>query len=373
VSGTHTHDTIIIGGGFYGLRIAQFLVDELGIKDVLVIEKEADVMQRASYNNQARVHNGYHYPRSVLTALRSRVNLPIFSKEYDEAVDSEFTKYYAVAKNFSKVSARQFLRFYERIGAEIAPAPEAMQYFDDRLIEQAFLVKEYGFNSATLRKTILHSLAGRPVDIHTGERVDHIRRVASGIEVVTDEKTYKAKHVLNTGYSMINHINKASGLPILSLKHELTEMGLVAMPIELQNKAFTIMCGPFFSLMPFPDKGLYTMSHVRYTPHQEWRDSDEKVEDLHQYLADNKQQTRFPAMQADIQRYMPAAKKITYSGESLWEIKTVLQASEGDDSRPILYKSHYGGIKNYICIMGAKVDNIYDVFRELRETYEKGL
>src|SRR4051812_17496796 len=128
------YDTIIVGGGFYGLRIAQFLVESLGQKNVLVIEKETDVMQRASYNNQARVHNGYHYPRSVLTALRSRVNLPVFTAEYEAAIVNDFDKYYAVARNFSKVSARQFERFFERIGAEVTVAPDARQLFNPQLI-----------------------------------------------------------------------------------------------------------------------------------------------------------------------------------------------------------------------------------------------
>lgn len=364
------YDTVIIGAGFYGLRIAQFLVDELGIKSVLVIEKEAGVMRRASYNNQARVHNGYHYPRSVLTALRSRVNLPIFSAEYDEAVVKDFDKYYGVARQFSKVSARQFQRFFERIDAEIEPAPHAMRYFDDRFIEQVFKVKEYAFNSAVLQKVLLRGLENRPVDIHTGEQVRQIRQVADGIEVVSDTATYHAKHVLNTGYSSINIVNQASDVPMLALKHELTEMCLVDMPGELRDKAFTIMCGPFFSLMPFPDKQAYTMSHVRYTPHREWSDAKDGVQDLHRHIRpEDRPVSRYPAMIADIKRYMPHAKDIAYTGESLWEIKTVLQASEGDDSRPILYKDNHGGITNYTCIMGGKIDNIYDVFRELRGSY----
>lgn len=365
------YDTIIIGGGFYGLRIAQFLKEELGAKDVLILEKEPTVMSRASYNNQARVHNGYHYPRSVLTALRSRVNLPVFSKEYEEAVVTDFIKYYAVARSFSKVSARQFMRFFERIDAEIKSAPEAMQYFDKRMIEEVFLVKEYAFNSAKLKKLLVERLASLGIDVHTKEKVQHIKKVSGGIEVVTDKDTYKTKFVLNTTYSSINLVNKASGLPPLPLKHELTEMCLVQLPPSLDGKAFTIMCGPFFSLMPFPDKNAYTMSHVRYTPHREWRDSEESIEDLHAYLHDNPPETRFEIMLADIKRYMPEATKITYTGESLWEIKTVLMESEGDDSRPILYKEHHGGIPNYVCIMGGKIDNIYDVFRELKETYGK--
>jgi len=366
---TKFYDTVVIGGGFYGMRLSQFLVDDLKEKNILIIEKEQDMMQRASYNNQARVHNGYHYPRSILTALRSRVNLPVFSKEYEEAIVDDFIKYYAIAKNFSKVSARQFHRFYQRIEAEIEPVAEGMEFFDDRFIEQVFKVKEYGFNSATLRKIILKNLESKPVEIHTGEVVQKIRQINNGIEVVTNKDTYRAKHVLNTAYSLINVINFASQLPILPLKHELTEMCLVDMPRTLEGKAFTIMCGPFFSLMPFPDKGKYTMSHVRYTPHQEWYDTENQPQDLHRYLHENQPVSRFPAMSADIKRYMPEAKNIEYSGESLWEIKTILQESEGDDSRPILYKEHHGGIKNYICIMGGKIDNIYDVLRELRKAY----
>jgi L-2-hydroxyglutarate oxidase LhgO len=117
------YEAVIIGGGFYGLSIAIYLTKNLGLKKVLVIEKDNDYMQRASYNNQARIHNGYHYPRSLLTGIRSRINLPIFVQDYPEAVVSDFDKYYAVARAFSKVSAKQFYKFSERIGSEISPVP----------------------------------------------------------------------------------------------------------------------------------------------------------------------------------------------------------------------------------------------------------
>lgn len=367
-----SYDTIIIGGGFYGLRLAQFLAEELDQRRVLVIEKESDVMQRASYNNQARVHNGYHYPRSILTALRSRVNLPIFTKEYEQAIVQDFEKYYAVARNFSKVSARQFERFFERIGAEVAVDQEARTLFDPALIEEVFRVKEYGFDTVQLKNILLRRLDQLRVTVHTSEAVRRIEdKSGKGIKVETERAIYSARHVINTTYSSINIVNQASGLRTIPLKHELTEMCLVSMPPELEGKAFTIMCGPFFSLMPFPAKGLYTMSHVRYTPHSEWHDTDDTVRNGHEYLDSIDKVSHFPQMHADIKRYMPAAKKITYSGESLWEVKTILPKSEGDDSRPIMYLDHYGGVQNYICIMGGKIDNIYDVFRELKETYGK--
>ncbi len=366
------YDAIIIGGGFYGLRVAQFLTEELGQKRVLIIEKDSAVMRRASYNNQARVHNGYHYPRSVLTALRSRVNLPIFVNEYEATIINDFDNYYAVARNFSKVSARQFERFFERIGAEVHIDQKASALFNRSLIEEVFRVKEFAFDTAKLKTTLLDRLSCIGVTIRTSEAAIKLTEAKSKITLETDKNIYTANRVINTTYSSINLVNKSSGLAIVPLKHELTEMCLVTMPPELDGKAFTIMCGPFFSLMPFPAReNLYTMSHVRYTPHSEWYDTDKEVRDGHQYLNQVSRVSHFPQMHADIKRYMPAAAKITYSGESLWEVKTVLPRSEGDDSRPIMYLDNYGGLPNYICIMGGKIDNIYDVLRELKETYGK--
>src|SRR4051794_249350 len=115
------YDVVIIGGGFFGCSLALHLKKPKN--KVLVLEKENDIMTHASYNNQARVHGGYHYSRSLLTALRSRVNLGSFMGEYGDVVDSSFEKYYAISRFFSKVSAQHFYLFCKRIGAEIEKAP----------------------------------------------------------------------------------------------------------------------------------------------------------------------------------------------------------------------------------------------------------
>ena len=62
-------DAVIIGGGFYGSSIAIYLAKQRGFKRITLIEREAELLSRASYNNQARVHNGYHYPRSFLKLM----------------------------------------------------------------------------------------------------------------------------------------------------------------------------------------------------------------------------------------------------------------------------------------------------------------
>lgn len=365
--------TIIIGGGFYGLRIALFLCEELGEKDITVIEKEDAMMTRASYVNQARVHNGYHYPRSVLTGYRSAVNFPRFTDEYSGAVVSDFEKYYGIAKHLSKVNAAQFQRFSEKIGAEIHDAPaDIASMFDPGLVEKVFKVKEYAFDSRKLRAILLERISRHSeITIHSGERVKEILH-GDRLGVCTDKATYYAEHVLSCTYSNINTLHRASKLPLVRLKHEVAEMCLVRLPEKIKDFSITMMDGPFFSIMPFPSRGLWTLSHVRYTPRESWVDNEDTPadrQDTHQYLAQRKLRTAYPQMYNDVVRFIPALKDIEYV-ESIIDVKTVLMKSEDDDSRPILYRSDFG-VDGYVCIMGGKLDNIYDVFEELATTYGK--
>ncbi|MBR5115525.1 MAG: FAD-dependent oxidoreductase, partial [Lachnospiraceae bacterium] len=76
-----SYDSIIFGAGLYGLYAARFLADR-GRK-CLVLERDATVMRRATWINQARVHNGYHYPRSLTTAQKSAHYYRRFHEDYD--------------------------------------------------------------------------------------------------------------------------------------------------------------------------------------------------------------------------------------------------------------------------------------------------
>src|SRR5215470_10976755 len=122
---------IIIGGGSYGCFAALRLAELHGGGSVVIIEQDQDIMLRASYNNQARVHNGYHYPRSLLTALRSRINAPRFIAEFKDAIVTDFEQYYAISRRRSNVTASQFAQFCRRIGADLKPAPTPIRRLFD--------------------------------------------------------------------------------------------------------------------------------------------------------------------------------------------------------------------------------------------------
>jgi glycine/D-amino acid oxidase-like deaminating enzyme len=360
------YDVVVIGGGFFGCVLARHLKTRFG--SVLILEKDKDILRRASYVNQARVHNGYHYPRSLLTALRSRINFPRFVEDYHDCIDSGFSMYYAIARKFSNVTATQFKLFCDRIGARVAPAPEPItRLFDPTYIEQVFQVEEYAFDSEKLRRKLWHALDADRVEIRLETKAIRVEPASPGIRITCaspqDEYALTATHVLNCTYSEINQILEASGLPLIPLKHELTEIALVEVPEQLRRLGITVMCGPFFSTMPFPARSLHSLSHVRYTPHYSWQDEGRRAVDAHDQLATARKNTNFAHMLRDVRRYLPAMRECVYV-DSLWEVKTVLPLSEADDSRPILLQTH-AGLENLHCVMGGKIDNIYDALAGL--------
>ena len=102
-------DYAIIGGGIFGVYAALFLAKKG--KKVVIIEKEKQLFKKASIVNQARLHSGYHYPRSIATAVMSDENKARFSTDHKAFIHTEFEKYYGIERNASFTDSRQFERF----------------------------------------------------------------------------------------------------------------------------------------------------------------------------------------------------------------------------------------------------------------------
>lgn len=361
-------DAVVIGGGFYGAAIAIYLARQRGLRRILLAERESALLTRASYSNQARVHNGYHYPRSFTTAYRSRVNLPRFVRDWPDAVKQDFIKLYAIARRNSKVTARQFERFCREIGARIQLADPALRaLFEPRFIEEVFLVEEYVFDSSRLAVWAAEELNECGVQVCLATRVTGISRGPENtlqVAILPAEgpgEMLSCRYVFNCTYSGLNQFSGDFPGTQTRLKQEITEMALIQVPSILRSLGITVMDGPFFSLMPFPPRGLHTLSHVRYTPHLHWK--DERDIDPYQKLDGYERATRVERMLRDVERYLPAVRDARYV-DSLFEIKTVLIKNEGDDGRPILFEKH-PELPGCYSILGGKIDNVYDMLEKV--------
>jgi hypothetical protein len=185
-----------------------------------------------------------------------------------------------------------------------------------------------------------------------------VARLSDGSEV-------SARHAFNITYAQINTVLARAGLPGARLKHEIAELALISPPRELEKIGVTVMDGPFFSTMPHPAEGLYSLTHVRYTPHEAWAD-DPEWRDPYGYFSSLEPETRHAFMLRDAQRYLPCLAGATYR-RSIYDVKTVLPKNEADDGRPILYHQKPDDSR-VISILGGKIDNIYDLFEAVKNT-----
>jgi hypothetical protein len=205
--------------------------------------------------------------------------------------------------------------------------------------------------------------AGVELQLATAARAVRLdERIGVDLESTAGERTVAAEWLFNCTYAGLNGI-AGLGRSAARLKFEITEMVLVAMPEELAGLAVTVMDGPFFSTLPFPDRGLHTLSHVRYTPHFSWTNAEAADADPYAVLAAYDRPSRAGPMIRDAARYMPclaAAAPV----DSLFEVKTVLLANEVDDGRPILFEQHARHPRCF-SVLGGKIDNVYDVCETL--------
>jgi glycine/D-amino acid oxidase-like deaminating enzyme len=355
------YDAVIIGAGFYGCSLALYLKKK-GLGDVLIIEREAEIMQRSSYQNQARVHNGYHYPRSFITGVRSRINFPLFSKEYDFAIKKDFTNLYAIARKNSKITPNQFERFMKDIEVPFEAADSKyLKHFDPRLVASVYLTQEFCFDAKKLKAHFLKQLNEAGINILFNTEVTKLSPENDGIKIQHNNGAVQAELVLNCSYAGLNNIVAHDELT--PLKHEFVEMCLISPPQEFENTGITVMDGSFFSMMPFPAENCHSFSHVNYTPHSYFIDKDGKRSPL-EHLESLAQESRFNYMLADAVRFIPSLKNSKYI-RSMFEVKTVLVKNESNDGRPILFRRENHIHPKVFSILGGKIDNIYDIYKQI--------
>lgn len=350
------YDVVIVGGGFFGCCLALYL---RSICDrILVIERAPDLLSQASRINQARVHTGFHYPRSFVTALRSARLRDRFAREFPEAIVDDFQMLYGIARRRSKVTAARFHAMFRDMKAPIAPARVGdSALFNPDLVEGVFACDEFAFDWTALHASLAQRLDRQGVDVLVGRAAKAVEVCQGASRILLDDGgAVAARCTFNVTYAGLNDLLMASGIGPLPLKHELAEVALIRPPPELAGKGITLMDGPFFSTMPYPSRELYSLTHVRYTPHFSWTDPGGPP----QVTA---VQSRWRHMMLDAQRYVPSLANMEYL-ESLVTVKTVLTKNEINDGRPIMVHRH-AGLGDFFSVLGGKIDNIYDLFDAL--------
>jgi hypothetical protein len=365
------YDKIVIGAGFYGLYAALFCAKKG--ETVLVLEYDNTPFNRATYINQARVHMGYHYPRSLSTAIRSKGYFDRFNADYHFCIHHSFDQIYATSSNFSWTDGEQFQLFCKN--AEIpcdAISPSA--YFNPGLCDGAFLTKEYTYDAQILKDFFIKTLMDYPgVTICCNARIKLIKRESNNFIVLLDNQSvYTAPFVLNVTYAGINQIHAMLEFEPFKIKYELCEIILCTVNNKLRNTGITVMDGPFFSIMPFGKTRLHSLTSVNFTPHAAGFDSvpifpcqnkshgfcsSKRLGNCNECPA--KPGSAWPYMSNLAKKYLRDVYSFEYV-TSLFSIKPVLQASEIDDSRPTIIRQ-LSRDPDFFSVLAGKINTVYDL------------
>ena len=365
-------DKIIIGAGLYGLYSALSCAKRG--QNVIVLECGPTPFSRATYINQARVHQGYHYPRSISTAMKSAGYFERFNKDFAFCINKEFDQIYATSSEYSWSNGKQFKDFCKAANIpceELHPG----NYFKNGMCDGAFRTREYTYDAMILKDYYLEELAKFPNSVRIKYGVD-ITEIKKDTDIyiinAADGTAYGSGFVLNATYAGTNQILAMAGFEKFGIKYELCEIILCNVNDRLKDIGFTVMDGPFFSIMPFGKTGYHSLTSVTFTPHTTSYD-EVPVFDCQKKSGGHcstfrlgncndcpaKPVTAFPYMAHLARKYMLDDYGFEYE-KSLFSMKPVLMSSEIDDSRPTVIRK-YSERPTFVSVLSGKINTVYDL------------
>jgi hypothetical protein len=309
----------VVGGGVFGCVIAVDLA-RTGAQ-VTLYESRTDILEGSTARNMARLHSGYHYPRSDETAAASRDAAALFAARFPQAI-RRASHYYVVAPG-SKVSAADYLAFCDRLGLPYEVCGEAGGPVTPPQVHCADLVAKVAeafVDVDVLRRLLRRELTAARVTVRTGERI-------AGPEAPDADVTVWATY----------------GVPWTEpLRYEVCEVALLELG-RYGNDSFVVVDGEYVSLDPFGRR--HTLYDVTHSVHHVSVDTRPDIPSQYLDLIGRYGPARSPLSNLD--RMVESASRFLWGLDpygqhapiyhgSLWSLRAVLPDVDATDTRPTL-------------------------------------
>lgn len=323
----------IIGGGWYGCYIAEYLLDNFNndYLDITIIEKNSDIFNESSYKNQNRLHLGFHYPRCSITQSKCKKYFDKFKNKYDNIVVSIKNNYYAISKK-SKINYDNFISLFNKDDYSIVE-DDNITNIDGNIIN----VKEMYINYRKAKEYFKNKFCNR-VKFITNYNVESITNDNDTVKINNQLVFDK---VFNCTYNQINNNENVIYEKCLTLLYK-----------KINSTSFdclTIMDGEFSSLYYY-NENIYTLTNVKYTPLITSNDFN-IVNNYNNYNLNDKVEL----FEKNIIEYFPDFKK-HFEYTSLYESYKCKNIST-DDSRDININIE----KNVFNVWCGKISFIFEV------------
>jgi hypothetical protein len=317
----------VIGGGIFGATAAVDLARSGARVDLF--ESHSDLLEGATSRCQGRLHSGYHYPRSDLTAKTAREAAPEFRARYPEAVWGADQHYVIAAE--SRVSAEEYLSFLDRLDLpyEIVDPPQVHH------AQLCVRVPEALIDTDVLRRLLRRDLAMAGVRLHFNSRTD----------------------APVPGYDLT--IAATYGQPWSKpLRYELCEVALIEVA-RYDSQSFVVLDGDHVSLDPHGRiHMLYDVVNsvhgVSDHPDHVWPYPGKPVSRWQKMLETASQHLR--GLQA-------GGQGVVIYHRSLFSVRAVLPDVDATDERPTLLESH----DNVISVLSGKICTAVSTAKSITE------
>jgi hypothetical protein len=322
----------IIGGGWVGCHLANKFKD---IHQITLYEKNEKLFEETSYNNQNRLHLGFHYSRNSKTRNLCKNTFDRFIGDYGNLTMEVPKNLYCVPKDDSIIDYETFRQiFTEYETNEIS--------INLKKIEGCINTKE-------------RFIDFKMINNFFNKKLSHL--------VVNDNITKSKLKNLKKSYDLVinctnNHIKDET---VSSSFYELTLILIYEKINTVEFDALTLVDGKLFSIYPYQNNS-FTFTDVEYTPIKKFT----SVKRLNNYIKnfnDKIVTEKKELIEDKIKKYYPnVLTDFKYKSHILSTKSKVINSS--DDRSPIINKTD-----NYVSCFTGKIQGIYLIEDYLKKEF----
>ena len=333
----------VVGAGIFGISAALKLDTDF---DVTLYEINNDILKNASSINQYRLHKGYHYPRSVDTAVSAKHGTETFLNEYPCSIDT-LNQHYAIASFGSKVTSDEYEKFMDDISLDYDEVELDLINTDN--IDKVYKVNEGLFNPTKLYELCKVKLDSSNVNVVYNKEFRKL-----------DELLYD--YVVNSTYANLNSISDKQR----NYQFELCEKPIIKLPPKYKGVGIVIMDGPFTCIDPYSDSGYHIVGNVVHAIHESNIGAYPIIPNkykslLNKGIVKNPSITKWELFKETLSEFFVDVDEVEHIG-SMFTIRTVLADRDFDDARPSIVEKESNS--KYLVFSG-KISTAVDTANEL--------
>tara|TARA_B100002019_G_C21272951_1_gene603467 strand:+ start:74 stop:1084 length:1011 start_codon:yes stop_codon:yes gene_type:complete len=325
----------ILGSGWYGCHIANILRH----KDIefIIIDKNSEIFDGSSRRGQNRLHLGFHYPRCAATIKQTIYGFDKFIHQYGFLTKEVNENLYLISKSESYLNYDLYKNIMITSGLEFL---EVTNQYKDIFTNCSGVIRVQEKQILTEKaKNYFAEQFSSHFQGNTYVDKSILKQLRKDFDLIIDCSWGSiSKHLYNDLFFE----------PCIYFYYR---------EKNNNNRAITVMDGPFFSIYPY-NKDIVTVTSVKETPIARCKSNEESVEKI-KYFSKKDIEEKQVLFEAEILKNYPGFKNDYEYVSHEFSIKSKI---ESDIASRYSFINQDG---NLLSIFSGKIDSIYSVEKQL--------